>query len=99
LGNYLGAIADNTKAITLNPNCADAYNNRGSAKNNLKDYRGAIDDFTKAIMLNPNFTLAYYNRGVTKLNLGQKNSACLDFSKAGELGYESAYDAIKEYCN
>ncbi len=36
--------------------------------------------------------------GVAKLDLGDKQGACLDWSKAGELGYEKAYDAIKEEC-
>ena len=31
--------------------------------------------------------------------LNDKKGACLDYSKAGELGYEQAYDFIKEYCN
>ena len=29
LKDYYGAISDYTKAIELNPNFADAYNNRG----------------------------------------------------------------------
>ena len=37
-GDYYGAISDYTKAIEINPNDADAYNNRGVAKYDLKDY-------------------------------------------------------------
>jgi hypothetical protein len=41
----------------------------------------------------------YYNRGMTKLRLGQKDSGCIDLSKAGELGYKSAYEEIRKFCN
>jgi len=60
---------------------------------------GSIQDFNKTIELNPKLTEAYSGRGVAKIVLGQKDSGCLDLSKAGELGFEKAYQYIKEYCN
>ena len=97
--DYIGAIAEYTKAIKLNPNDAHAYLNRGLAKFSLEDDRGAITDCNKAIELNPNYAMAYYLRGSAKLPLKDKDGACLDWSKAGELGYSGAYDSIKEYCH
>ena len=98
-GDYYGAISDLNKAIELNPDYAMAYLNRGFAKSNLKDHYGAISDYNKSIELDPDYPIAYNNRGLAKLILGQKYSGCLDLSKAGELGYESAYYAIKQFCN
>jgi len=72
---------------------------RGLAKAKLGDYKGAISDYNKAIELNPKLADAYYDRGVVKLLLGQKDSGCLDLYKAGELGFDKAYEVIKEYCN
>ncbi|MCL5992296.1 MAG: tetratricopeptide repeat protein, partial [Bacteroidetes bacterium] len=60
-GDYRGAIQDYNKALELNPNSDDAYNNRGVAKNELGDFRGAIQDFNKALELNPNFPKVYNN--------------------------------------
>src|ERR1019366_6643794 len=78
--DYIGAIAEYTKAIKLNPNDAHAYLNRGLAKFSLEDDRGAITDCNKAIELNPNYAMAYYLRGSAKLPLKDKDGACLDWS-------------------
>ena len=69
LKDYDGAIADFSKAISLNPNDKEAYYNRGNSKLDLENYYEAIADYTKAIELNPDYTKAYYNRGVSKQKL------------------------------
>ena len=52
-GDDVGAIADYTKAIELDPEDALAYYNRAISKENLEDYSGAITDYTQAIKLHP----------------------------------------------
>src|SRR4028119_1862952 len=47
-GDYQGAIQAFSQAIVLNPNYAQAYNNRGSARRTLGDSQGAIADFNQA---------------------------------------------------
>ena len=47
-GQYDKAIADNTKAVELNPRYAEAYHNRGVAYFLKKDYEKAWDDVHKA---------------------------------------------------
>src|SRR3989344_5784415 len=79
------SIASFDKAIELDPNDAQAYNNRGFAKNKLGQYEQAIADFDKAIELNPNYAVAYNNRGYTKTKLEQFDEAFLDFNKAIEI--------------
>ena len=63
--NYLG------RSIQMDPNLADAYNNRGNAYRELKQYPNALQDYNKAIQLNPNFAKAYNNRG--NIYFDQKN--------------------------
>ncbi len=48
LKNYTGAIADYTKAISLNTQYSDAYFNRGLSKYELHDNTGACEDWSKA---------------------------------------------------
>ena len=45
--DFYGSINDNTKALELNPNRLDAYQNRGKAKLALGDKIGACADFKK----------------------------------------------------
>jgi tetratricopeptide (TPR) repeat protein len=95
-----GAIEDFTKAIFVDPNEVDLlYALRGFSKNSIKDYFSAILDFSEAINLNPNEGLYYAGRGIARIGNNKKGEGCLDFSKAGELGYELAYESIKEFCN
>ncbi len=79
-----------TKAIELNPNFVEAYNNRGAAYGDLRDYRQAIENYDKAIELNPNCVEAYNNRGFAYDNLGDQRQAIRDFNKAIELDPKNA---------
>ncbi|QLE54258.1 tetratricopeptide repeat-containing serine protease family protein [Nostoc sp. TCL26-01] len=81
-GDYKGAIADYTKAISLNPQYANAYLNRGAVRYELGDKQGAIADFNQALKINPNFDLAYYNRGNARYELGDKQGAIADYNQA-----------------
>jgi len=83
-----------TKAIQLDPDYKDAYNNRGIAKYNLGKYTEAITDYDKAIQLDPNFKEAYNNRGISKNNLGKHTEAITDYDKAIQLdpNYKAAYN-------
>jgi len=82
------------KAIDLQKNNAELYNNRGTAYYNLEQYVLAIDDFNKAILLKKDFIDAYNNRGSVYFMTGQYDSAIDDFNKAISLkkDYADAYN-------
>ena len=97
-GDAKQAMEDYNRAISLNPIFAEAYYFRGVAKSSLGDQRNAIQDCSNAIKLNPKYAEAYFIRGIIKLALGD-SSGCLDLSKSGELGYNQAYQVIRDHCN
>jgi len=87
--NRKEAINAYNEAIRLNPDNAEAYNNRGTVKRSLGQHEAALADYDKAIELNPDDATAYNNRGVTKKNLGRLNEAREDYQKALTLAQES----------
>ena len=73
------------RAISLKPDFAEAYYNRGIAKQLLGDYKDAIADYDRAISLNPDFAEAYTNHGYLKEMLGQPEAAIADYDRAISL--------------
>ena len=59
------------KAIELNPNYPEAYNNLGNVLQELGDSNEGKICFEKAIKLNPNFIAAIWNLHQFALNIGE----------------------------
>ncbi|MGD1841748.1 MAG: tetratricopeptide repeat protein [Thermonemataceae bacterium] len=86
IGKSKQALLDYDKAITLNPQFTDAYNNRGEIKRRLqKDYKGAIKDYSKAIQLDGKVAGIYFNRGLAEVALEQHDKALADFTRTIDL--------------
>lgn len=98
-GNYSGTIESYTKAIALDPEYDESYNNRGLAKTYLYDFIGAFNDFTKAIELNPKLGQVYMNRAMVGLRLHKNEDACADLRIALGLGFTQVLHFIKKYCD
>ena len=52
-GNFTQAMSDYNKAIEINPNYAEAYNNRGIIYDKQGNFTQAMSDYNKAIEINP----------------------------------------------
>jgi tetratricopeptide (TPR) repeat protein len=72
-------------AIKKNKKFLDAYNNRATDYERLKQYDKAINDYSKIVRLNPSDDIAYYNRGLLYVQLNQKEEAAEDFEEAIRL--------------
>ncbi|TEX51163.1 MAG: hypothetical protein B7C55_07020 [Actinomycetales bacterium mxb001] len=85
LGQYDKAIYCHTKAIQINPNFAEAYNNRACAKKAIGD-NTCLEDVYTAIRINPDFAEAYNNLGNIEHQLGLSQQAIEHYKKALLLG-------------
>ena len=90
LGQLDDAIRAYSHAIDLNPNHADAYNNRGVAYEIKSEYDLAIKDDNTVIGLKPNYAEAYNNRGITYNDKGDRDLAIQDYTTAIKLNPDNA---------
>ncbi len=94
-GKFDKAIEDYDEIIRINPESADAYNNRGAAKGALCRHQEAIADFDEAVRINPQYANAHENRGNAKSALGQYHDAIADYDQAIRISsqfIEAYYD-------
>jgi Flp pilus assembly protein TadD len=75
------------KVIELNPNNADAWNDKGETLVTSGEYDEAIKALDKAIEIDPNKAGAWNNKGIALKSLGRDTEAQVAFAKATELGY------------
>jgi Tfp pilus assembly protein PilF len=73
------------KALALNPNSADAVNNRGNALQELKRYDEALASYDKALALKPDHAEAFNNRGHALLALNRIDEALANYREALRL--------------
>jgi Flp pilus assembly protein TadD len=80
------AIGDYTKCIELDPDDADAYNNRGVIWGSLGKYDDAIKDYTYIIEnIDKEYSSAYNNRGYAYERIGEYENALIDYEAAINL--------------
>lgn len=87
---YAQALAAYDRAISLDSQLAEAYNNRAIIKYELKQFPEAIDDCTTAIRLKSNYADALNNRGIAYAALNQFQNAASDLQAALKLNNKSA---------
>jgi tetratricopeptide (TPR) repeat protein len=74
-----------TEAIRLKPDYADAFNNRGLARQDKGDLDGALQDYNEAIRLKPDHAYALMGRGNVRSAKGDLDSALQDYTEAIRL--------------
>ena len=90
------AIANYEKAIELNPQYGDAFNNLAKTYGRHGYYKQAILFYDRVIELNPKDADAYYNRGNAYGKLGDSTFANKDLKMAAKLGNIFAQKSLKE---
>jgi protein O-GlcNAc transferase len=79
---YERAVQLISKAISINPDVAQAYYNRGIALQALKRFQEALVSYNKAIALRPDYAEAYSNRGIVLQALGRLPDGLASCDKA-----------------
>jgi tetratricopeptide (TPR) repeat protein len=78
------------KAVTLDPQCGEAYLQLGVLESTRQDYAKAIGYYTKAIQANPQMSNAHYRLGVAYDRVGDKESAKKEFQLHDEIEKQQA---------
>ena len=91
------AIANFTRALSLEPNNADAYYGRATVQTNIKNYLGAIEDYDRTIQLEPKKVNAYLDRSTSKQQVYDYTGSLNDASKALSLTTEEGLQADAYY--
>jgi tetratricopeptide (TPR) repeat protein len=84
-GDVRGALADFESAIAADPQWAEAWNNRGAARQALGDLTRALADFDEALKVNPRSAEACNNRGLVHHLTGERAQAVADFDRALQI--------------
>ncbi|MDA0525231.1 tetratricopeptide repeat protein [Methanococcoides alaskense] len=78
------------KALDLNPDDAEAWNNKGVTLGDLGRHEEALEAHNKALELNPDYADAWNNKGVVLGNLDRHEEALEAYKKALELNPDYA---------
>lgn len=84
-GDFESAISDETAAIGLDPDDAQAFNRRGMLHTNLGQFDQAVADFTEALRLDPRNATVLNNRGSAWSGKGDLDKAFADYADAIRL--------------
>ena len=89
-GMYKEAIEVYKRAIFINPDYTNAYNNLGNAYGELGMYKEAIEVLKVAIKRNPDYAMSYYNLGLIYNLSNDKDSALEQYKILGNLDTQLA---------
>jgi serine/threonine protein kinase len=85
LGRYIEALAAYERALSFDPNFADAYFGKGNTLYFLKRYEEALTAFERAIRLIPRKAAFHSNKGSTLYSLGRLREALTAYEQAIQL--------------
>jgi tetratricopeptide (TPR) repeat protein len=85
-----------TKAVNIDPECAEAYLQLGNLATSRHAYQKAIGFYTKAIEVNPQLSDAHYRLGIAYERVGEKDKGKLEFQKHDEIEKQTAAEIQRQ---
>ena len=82
---FVEAFQTYDRALAVNPQCADCYNDRGLSLFYIGDPTSALESFDKAIAIDPGFIHAWLSKGFVLLSEGRYQEAVAPLTKVKEL--------------
>lgn len=82
LGQLDAALAAYDQAVTLEPQFANAFCNRGVTLELLHHFTEALESYDRAVALNPGDVLAHYNRAGVQRQLARPDAALASYDRA-----------------
>lgn len=84
-GRTLEGIAEQTRAIEIDPQDATAFRERAQAWHEQKRYELAVADYSRALQLSPRDASSYFGRGLSFHAQGDVARALENYARAGAL--------------
>ena len=89
------AVKNYLKALELNPDNIDSYNNLGAAYFSTNPTK-AMEYYNKALSINPNHVDTNYNIGKLYMSMDQEADAIAHFRRAASAGQELSQKELKQ---
>lgn len=87
---YNYAVRFYDRAISIDPNFIEAWNNKGVALYKMKMYKDALACFNKTIEIDPKNSIAWSNKGETLYRLGRTSESTSCLNRSLDLDLENA---------
>ena len=90
---FVEAFQTYDKALAVNPDCADCYNDRGLCLFYIGDPVSALESFDKAIAIDPEFIHAWLSKGYVLTSQGRFEEAVAPLTRVKQLDTTGALAA------